>query len=128
MMTSACNLKGVIATALLLSIAACVTERGNVTSLSVSMIALNQGQPFVSQSFAERLALLVIEEKYPRDFFTVRGSGNTVDKGDIWLVTFDNGLTDPSDKNALAVVQGRVIPKRLTITIRKANCEIVAIS
>ena len=92
------------------------------------MVALNHGQPFVSERFAERLALLVIEEKYPKDIFTTRGPGKIVDKGDLWLATFDNSLTSSEDGNVLAISEGRIIPKRLTITIRKTTGEIVAIT
>lgn len=92
------------------------------------MIALNQGQPFISGAFAEQLALLVIEQKYPKDIFVVRGSARLVDKGEMWSVTFDNGLAAPDDKSTLPMVGGKIVPRHLTITIRKTNGEIVSIT
>ena len=75
-----------------------------------------------------RLALLVIEEKYPKDVFSARGSGTTVDKGDLWEVTFDNALVSPDDTSALPMRHGSIVPRRLTITIRKTSGEIIDIS
>jgi hypothetical protein len=122
------NMKISIAAVLLLALTACVTEHRAVTDLSVSMMALNQGQPFVSKEFAERIALLVIEEKYPKDVFSVSGSARIVDKGDTWSVTFDSALTNAADKSALPLVGGKLVPKHLTISIRKVNAEIMAIT
>jgi hypothetical protein len=92
------------------------------------MMLFNQGQPFVSAKFAERLGLLVLDEKYPKDIFSARGSGTIVDNGDTWLATFENSLVGLEDRSALPMSEGRIIPRRLTITIRKTNGEIVAIS
>jgi len=66
----------------------CATERGTVKDLTLSMVLLNQGQPFVSREFAE--------------------------------------LIDPKD--SLPRVGKKIVPKYLTITIRKENCEIVSVS
>lgn len=117
-----------MAAALVVFMSACVMEPRTASNLSISMIALNQGQPFVSKDFAERLALLVIEQKYPEDLFVVRGSAHLADKGDVWSVSFDNGLIGPDDKSPLPMVGGKLVPRRLTITIRKTNGEIVAIT
>ncbi len=87
--------------------------------LDISILVGNMHGPFVSREFAEHLALLVIKEKYTADVFSARGAGTVVDKGDVWWVTYDNGL--PRSETS-------IIPKRLTIQIRKANGEIVAIS
>jgi hypothetical protein len=87
--------------------------------LDVTILVGNIHGPFVSREFAERLALLVIEEKYTADVFSVRGAGTVVDKGDFWWVTYDNGVPRS---------EASIIPRRLTIQIRKANGEIVAIS
>jgi len=86
----------------------------------VSILVGNMQGPFVSRKFAERLALLVIQERYTPDVFLPRGAPPiVVDKGDFWSVTFDNELPRSSTS---------IIPKELTIHIRKANGEIVAIS
>jgi hypothetical protein len=92
------------------------------------MTLFNQGHPFVSKSFAERLALLVFDEKYPKDIFSARGPGSIVDKGDVWLVTFENDLVSPEDVSAVPTFNGKVVTRRLTVTIRKTNGEIVTIS
>jgi hypothetical protein len=102
----------------------CTTERGTVENLSVSMMLLNDPQPFVSKEFAERLALLVIDEKYPKDIFLVQSPASVEDKGENWEVTFTNDL--PEDR--LTRVRPRLVPKgRLTITIRKVNGAILSI-
>ena len=121
-------MKRLIATAILVLLGGCLTQHRTVTTLSLSMMLLNQGQPFVSEKFAERLAVLVIEEKYPKDIFSVHASGIIVGKEDTWLVTFDNALVSQEDKSHLPMSDGRIIPRRLTITIRKTSGEIVAIS
>jgi hypothetical protein len=99
-----------------------------MNDLSLSMSLLNQGRPFVSGRFAERLALLVIEEKYSEQFFKARGSATVVDKGETWSVTVENGLIDPQDKRELPFVGGELVPRRLTISIRKVNAEILSIT
>ena len=121
-------MKRAILTASFILLGGCATQQRIMTSLNFTMIALNQGQPFVSERFAERLALLVIDDRYPKDFFLVRGSGVVTDKGDVWLVTFENALVAQGDDSALPMVSGAVVPRRLTITIRKVNGEIVDIS
>jgi hypothetical protein len=87
--------------------------------LDVSIMVENMNGPFVSREFAEHLALLVIEEKYPKDVFSVHGAAIVVDKGDVWWVSYNNELPSP---------EASIRPKHLTIHIRKANGEIVAIS
>jgi hypothetical protein len=108
--------KKIIGIALLVSMAGCVTEH---RAMDPFMQLQNISGPFVSQSFAERLARLVIEEKYPKNIFTAQGAGHVVDKGDAWWVTFDNAI-----KGTMATM----IPIRLTVHIRKANGEIVTIT
>ena len=72
--------------------------------------------------------MLVLDEKYPKNIFCVRGRGTVVDKGDTWSATFENALVSTDDQSALPMFDGRVIPRHLTITIKKTNGEIVAIS
>lgn len=96
------------------------------SGLSVSMVLLNLGQPFVSKPFAQRLGRLVIEEKY-RNFLSVRGSPVVVDKGEVWLATFE--VTGSNDRSRRLLLEGVVPgPRHLTISIRKTNGEILAIS
>jgi hypothetical protein len=87
--------------------------------LKISMVLQNVKGDFITPRFAERLALLVLEEKYPTDVFAASGSGSVVDKGDTWWVTFNNALLESPP---------RLIPRHLTVQIRKTNGEIVAIS
>jgi hypothetical protein len=90
--------------------------------LSMSMLMANYEQPFVSERLAEKLGLLLIEEKY-RDALSVRGPGVIVDKGDLWLATFEVTSTDD---NFRRLVQGDMSgPMRFMISIRKTNGEIV---
>jgi hypothetical protein len=109
-------MKRIIGIALLASMAGCVTDH---RPMDMFMRLQNISEPFVSQSFAERLARLVIEEKYPKNIFSVQSSGNVVDKGDTWWVTFDNAI-----KGTMATM----VPIRLTVHIRKTNGEIVTIT
>lgn len=90
------------------------------------MFLLNTQSPFVSATFAQRLALLVIEEKYPRNVFTAQWPGKVVDQEDTWKVTFENTVAQP-DEQGLAMSGGQLVPWRLTIEIRKSNAEIVSI-
>jgi hypothetical protein len=109
-------MKQIIGIALLVSMAGCVTDH---RATDPFMRLQNISGPFVSQGFAERLARLVIEEKYPKNIFSVQGSGNVVDKGDTWWVTFDNAI-----KGSMATM----VPIRLTVHVRKTNGEIVTIT
>lgn len=97
----------------------CAAQDQPVKSLSIMMTLQNQDQPFVSESFAKRLALLVIDEKYPKAAFIPREPATIADQGEIWTVTFENALPLPKDS---------IFPKRLSIAIRKNNGEIVNIS
>jgi hypothetical protein len=121
-------MKFIVAVGVLLTLAACATEHGTVSNMSVSMLVLNQGQPFVSREFAERLARLVIDEKYSKDLFTAQGPPHIVDNGDTWSVTFANGQVNPADKSPMPLIKGRLFSRRLTITIRKTNCEVISIT
>ena len=91
-----------------------------------SMFLLNTQGPFISEKFAERFGRLVIEEKYPPHLFSTIGVGKVVDNGETWRVTFENGLAKPGE-HGLPMSEGLVVPWRLTIEIRKANGEVLAI-
>jgi hypothetical protein len=121
-------MKQAIATVILVLLGGCVTQHETAMPQNIIMMLQNEGQPFVSGRFAERLALLVIDEKYGEQFFRVRGSPTVTDSKEMWLVTLENGLISPQDKSALPMFFGKILPRHLTITIRKTNGEIVAIS
>jgi hypothetical protein len=109
-------MRQIIGIALLVSLAGCITDH---RAMNPFMTLQNISGPFVSQTFAERLARLVIEEKYPKNIFSIQSSGNVVDKGDTWWVTFYNEI-----KGTMATM----VPTRLTVHIRKTNGEIVTIT
>lgn len=92
-----------------------------------TMMALNSIQPFVSEAFARRMALLIIEDRYPPNVFSPKARGVVVDGGEVWRVTLDNELVDQSASQALAMVDGAVVPIKLTFVIRKSNAEVVDI-
>lgn len=94
---------------------------------SFTMMALNSIQPFVSENFARRMALLILEDRYPSDVFSPKGEGVVADGGEVWRVTFDNELVDQNDSQAMAMVNGAVVPKKLTFVLRKSNAEVVDI-
>lgn len=104
----------------------CATK-GNSMNSSVTMMALNSVQPFVSKEFAERLGRLILEDRYPLDFFSPSSVALVQDGGDVWRVTFENELVDPHSNTPMAIVGGVVVPKKLTFVIRKKNAEIVDI-
>lgn len=94
---------------------------------SFTMMALNSIQPFVSESFARRLALLIVEDRYPPDVFSPKASGVAIDDGEFWRVTLENDLVDQGDSQAIAMIAGAVVPRKLTFVIRKSNAEVVDI-
>lgn len=121
-------MKQAILAAVFILLGGCATQQRTMTTLSFTMTALNQGQPFVSEKLARRLAMLVIDDRYPKDFFAARGTGVVTDKDAVWLVTFENALVDQDNDSILPMVNGVVVPRQLTITIKKTNGEIVDIS
>jgi hypothetical protein len=116
---SAPSMKQYLGAALSLLITGCATDHRAMSNLDPYIVLQNIGRPFVSQSLAEKLARAVIEEKYPRTTFLIRGPGKVVDKGDTWWVTFDNSIE---------ATAGGMIPLRLTVHVRKTNGEIVTVS
>lgn len=90
----------------------------SVEENNVSMFLQNFGAPFVSREFADQLGRLVIREKYPRDIFLVKGIPTVLDKGESWSLTYSN---------AVHAVGRRVLPRVLTITIRKSDAAILSI-
>jgi len=91
------------------------------------MMALNSVQPFASASFAQRMALLIIEDRYPSNVFSPKGAGVVVDGGEVWRVTFDNSLISDDSSQKMAMIDGVVVPRKLTFVIRKSNAEVVDI-
>jgi len=96
-----------------------------VSSLSPSMILENASSPFVTLDFAKRLALLVVQEKYPKDTLVARGVREVTDREDAWWVSVE---VDVPSASPLRRVMAPLLPKQITIQIRKANAEVVSIS
>lgn len=113
--------------ALMLIAATGCAPKGTRMNSSVTMMALNSVQPFASESFARRMALLIIEDRYPPDVFSPAGTGVVVDGGEVWHVTFDNSLINTSGGQKMPMIDGVVVPKKLTFVIRKRNAEVVDI-
>jgi hypothetical protein len=90
------------------------------------MMALNSVQPFVSEGFAKKIALLVLDDRYPKDAFLSDGTSVAVDEGDVWLVTFKNSLS-VENSESLPMVNGVLIPRTLTLKIRKRDAAILDI-
>ncbi len=93
---------------------------------SFGMMALNSVQPFASEEFAKKLALLVLDDRYPKDVFLSDGIGAAVNQGDVWLVTFKNSL-HVDDSESLPIMNGMLIPRALTLKIRKRDAAILDI-
>lgn len=116
-----------VTTLSLIAVASCASREELRMNSSITMISLNSVQPFVSNSFARRMALLIIEDRYPPDVFSPKGSGMVVDDGEVWRVTFDNALVTENDVGKIAMVDGAIVPRKLTFVIRKSNAEVVDI-
>jgi len=116
-----------IGVAFLIQIACCLAVASEpMKTADVTMILQNHDRPFVSKEFAGRLASLVLEEKYPEEFFVASGKPDVIDLGECWSVTLENSV--PLDKGSpLPTSNGVLVPKQLTVVIRKFNGEIVAI-
>lgn len=110
----------------LTAVMGCATKGVRMNS-SITMMALNSVQPFASKSFARRMALLIIEDRYPTSIFSPKGAGMVEDGGDVWRVTFDNALVHDADNKRIAMVDGAIVPKKLTFVIRKNNAAVVDI-
>jgi len=91
------------------------------------MMALNSTQPFVSEAFAKRIALLIVEDRYPHNVFSPKRAGLVQDGGEVWRVTFENELIDSNDSSPMPMIDGVVVPRKLTFVIRKRNAEVVDI-
>lgn len=111
---------------LVLFLSACAVSHPGAVQPDPSMVLLNFEGPFVSRDFAEKLAVLVIDQKWSKDVFVRRGAGRIVDLGDAWSVTYENALDSGTDP--MPTWKGKVVPRTLTIRIKKANGEILAIS
>ncbi len=86
--------------------------------LAPSMDFQNISGPFITPSFAERLALLVFQERYSKEIFVARTPTTVEDEGDIWRVTAGN---------ALPLEPRTIRPFKLVVVIRKRNGEILGI-
>jgi hypothetical protein len=99
-------------------------DHAPTTQLSISMFLENYGGAFVTRHFAERMAQIVIEEKYPSNVIQFAGVADVVDKEGAWWVKVNIRVPPASPIASLA----RKDLTQMTIQIRKTNAEIVSIS
>lgn len=78
--------------------------------LESSMELQNLNGPFITKTFAESLALLVVQQRYSKDIFVARTPVTVDDAGDCWLATLNNSL--PLEPKAIK-------PFHLMVVIRK---------
>jgi hypothetical protein len=111
-----------------MALPACALNNEMTKQSSLSIFALNHGQPFVSMDFAARLAQLVVDEKYPKDVLLVTGPPRVLHMGDTWRVVFDKVVPGPVlDSLNPGAPHDDGVARRLTVVIRKTNAEIVSI-
>lgn len=122
--SSSCLLVAVVAA--LLSAAPGCSSAGKAMDQSIAMIALNSVQPFASETYAKKVALLVLDDRYPKSVFLPQEGGTVVDGGDVWSVTFENSLLK-DNRDAFPILDGVLLPRTLTFEIRKADAAIVDI-
>lgn len=89
-------------------------------------MVLNRVQPFVSAQFAQKLGLLVLEDHYPDAVFVVDGEGLVTDEGEAWAVTYRNQLV-LGDSRALPERDGVLLPRTLTLRVRKCDAGVLEI-
>lgn len=116
----------VAAVAALLFAAPGCSSAGKAMDQSIAMIALNTAQPFVSEAFAKKVVLLVLDDRYPKSVFRPQEGGTVLDGGDVWIVTFENALLKDNSES-FPIVDGELLPRALTFDIRKADAAIVDI-
>lgn len=112
---------------ILVSFGGCAMKKKDAIPLSISMILMNHGQPFISKAIAERICLLIIEDRYSKEIFLAKEPSVVEDKDDFWLVTFQNSLISNDGNETLPVYNNVIVPRRLSFKIRKINAEIVDI-
>jgi hypothetical protein len=88
------------------------------------MFLENYGSAFVTRHFAERMAQIVIEEKYPGNVLQFAGVADAVDKEGVWRVKVNIRVPPESPIARLEKIE----LTQMTIQIRKTNAEIVSIS
>jgi hypothetical protein len=92
------------------------------TSQDASMLLQNSVEPFVTRPFAQRLALLVVSQKY-RGAVISKDPPQVHDKGDTWQVTV---RLDRTNLPKSLTDSGLMAPE-LTVTIRKNDAAILSI-
>jgi hypothetical protein len=116
--------KSIVAAAILgviLGLSASRGECADSTDQAISMLLLNFAEPFVTRSFAERLALLAMSEKYPGT--SLSGTPpDTIDKGEEWWVTVKVDHWDAPK----SLSYGALLAHQLTIVIRKKDAAILS--
>lgn len=91
---------------------------------SFSMMVLNKVQPFATESFARKVAMLVLDDRYTRTAFAASDSDHVIDGGDHWVVTFKNALV-AEDAARPVLSNGFLMPMTLSFKVRKCDAGIV---
>lgn len=91
------------------------------------MTLFNFQAPFVSETFARRIAQIVIEEKYPQSMFVAAGPSVALDAGSVWKVTLKNALVSHGDKGDTPTINDVPSPRDLTVEICKFNAAVLSI-
>ena len=69
----------------------------------------------------------MLDYRYPKDIFVPGKTARVSDEGDAWKVTFDNVLMARLGEAGLPLLDGSLVPRRLTVTIRKFDAGVVDI-
>lgn len=87
----------------------------------VSMFLQNFAEPFVTRTFAEQLALLVMSEKYPGTTLAY-APPEIVDNGEEWWVTIKVSHWDAPK----SLSYNGVVARQITIVIRKKDAAVLS--
>ena len=111
----------VLAPALFLWHGAASSQNSTQQQADISMLLQNHSGPFVTSDFAQKLAVLVMAQKYAGVIFDSAGV-EVLDKGDVWWVKVPVKEW-PKDMQTLKPA----LPEHLTFWIRKTDAAVLAI-
>ncbi len=88
--------------------------------MNLSMALYNYGNPLVTRSMAEEIALVVVRHRIPQVYFRAEDVFEVRETADTWLVSFKNQLVPTPE---MPFVSPMVV-----IEVRKADAAIMAIT
>jgi hypothetical protein len=115
-----CTLHTCLAFALLLSACSAHPQREEREPRDVMMIVQNATVTFVGRDLAEKLAVLIVREKYATIFETDTPA-TTSDEGDNWAISV------PVHPLAGAPFDTRLAPRAITVVLRKRDAAVMTI-